>query len=601
MNKKKYTCKPRASGVLMAAAALSMMAGMSRAEAQTAPAPAGVAPQAVHIVCLAEKQETLLGNLSLLKDFEGLLTGANALVKTLNGKGESSEWSESVLTDLRSKMRAAVFPIDDFYAKSIGSGVVVDAGRRFVLTTFHVGSSCPFSDGSDGRGKQQLAILDPTGGAIKPIRGDAVLAIQKRDENGNVQLNANGQPVVVDLHPKFICSNTNDVCAKANSDLRQALDAQRDVFARKSYGNASGEARKKLAAEDFDRWQKDFRADVKHWAPDLMLIELREAASIPQATFAVDPDPKKLALRLSGFPLLAQQGREGTAHSAKRILLTEPVTQTATFSGIFKASNDAGKLVSTAKVVEISLLELTGVQALDGNGGAPLYDAKSGLVVGVMDKSSGSGGASSSISYAIPAANVINFLRGIREVKFAAKPIEEIVAPPKPVTPEPQPLAPETRWPLIGGLLAAFVAMAGAIWWFQRKKPEAPRNEVPTAADHQTKPVYVWKLRGAQGPLAGREFLIPTVNGNDTVQVGKNPHACQIVFPDATTEVSTVHCRFIFDSKTKQFFVEDVRSTNGTFVNKRKLNAGEKVRLSGGDVVSLARPDTNMFSVSEGV
>ncbi len=59
------------------------------------------------------------------------------------------------------------------------------------------------------------------------------------------------------------------------------------------------------------------------------------------------------------------------------------------------------------------------------------------------------------------------------------------------------------------------------------------------------------------------------------------------------TEVSRLHARL--QSDHLNIFLEDVGSTNGTFVNGRRLGPGESYRLRAGDVVSFAQICTWVF------
>lgn len=66
---------------------------------------------------------------------------------------------------------------------------------------------------------------------------------------------------------------------------------------------------------------------------------------------------------------------------------------------------------------------------------------------------------------------------------------------------------------------------------------------------------------------------------------------CSFVFD--TTEVSRLHARCTSDHHN--VFLEDMGSTNGTFVNGRRLEIGEVYRLRAGDAVSFAHICTWIF------
>jgi hypothetical protein len=86
------------------------------------------------------------------------------------------------------------------------------------------------------------------------------------------------------------------------------------------------------------------------------------------------------------------------------------------------------------------------------------------------------------------------------------------------------------------------------------------------------------KLVAASGPGAGREELLR----GDTVVVGRSS-ACQIVVQDE--QVSRQHAEL--RRQGGQWAVRDSDSANGTFVNNRRLAAGESVVLRPGDRLRL--------------
>jgi pSer/pThr/pTyr-binding forkhead associated (FHA) protein len=80
--------------------------------------------------------------------------------------------------------------------------------------------------------------------------------------------------------------------------------------------------------------------------------------------------------------------------------------------------------------------------------------------------------------------------------------------------------------------------------------------------------------------LDERGSKLETIRLNGTLQVGR-ADACQIRLPD--TYASSFHAR-IFD-RDGSWYVEDLGSTNGTYLNQRRitapaeLRAGDKVRI----------------------
>ena len=66
--------------------------------------------------------------------------------------------------------------------------------------------------------------------------------------------------------------------------------------------------------------------------------------------------------------------------------------------------------------------------------------------------------------------------------------------------------------------------------------------------------------------------------------MGRQKNMCDYYLSDAS--VSRVHA--IFEKKGDKVLVRDAGSTNGTFVNDRRIGAHEEVEAALGDTVSIA-------------
>ncbi len=89
--------------------------------------------------------------------------------------------------------------------------------------------------------------------------------------------------------------------------------------------------------------------------------------------------------------------------------------------------------------------------------------------------------------------------------------------------------------------------------------------EVPRAAAASGgRPV----LRGIAGQYAGVELEL----GEEPVVLGRDTRATQLVFDPDTSGVSRRHCQVWFDPETRTFGIEDLWSSNGTF-----LDSGEEL------------------------
>ena len=89
----------------------------------------------------------------------------------------------------------------------------------------------------------------------------------------------------------------------------------------------------------------------------------------------------------------------------------------------------------------------------------------------------------------------------------------------------------------------------------------------------------VWTLQAIDPPESTLSFrLLP----GTLKTMGRAPRADFVV--DAAL-VSRIHCRFTL-SETNRLELEDLRSTNGTFVNGKKV---AKTALSDGDTITVGR------------
>ena len=69
--------------------------------------------------------------------------------------------------------------------------------------------------------------------------------------------------------------------------------------------------------------------------------------------------------------------------------------------------------------------------------------------------------------------------------------------------------------------------------------------------------------------------------------IGKSRLKCDYVIDQNV--ISRVHAKII--KKNNTFFIEDMDSTNKTFINGKKLEPGRKEKISKGDKITLADMD----------
>jgi hypothetical protein len=87
-------------------------------------------------------------------------------------------------------------------------------------------------------------------------------------------------------------------------------------------------------------------------------------------------------------------------------------------------------------------------------------------------------------------------------------------------------------------------------------------------------------LRGIAGQYAGSSFGLDT--GPSTL--GRDQRAVNLVFPPEANSISKVHCRVSWDAMRRIFLLEDLGSTNGTFLaTGERLSPGQVRELRPGD------------------
>jgi pSer/pThr/pTyr-binding forkhead associated (FHA) protein len=94
------------------------------------------------------------------------------------------------------------------------------------------------------------------------------------------------------------------------------------------------------------------------------------------------------------------------------------------------------------------------------------------------------------------------------------------------------------------------LGLAGALLALEHASPNgAPSARLPRAG----------RIRIVAGALSGT-----TASLNQPVLLGRDAKA-NLVFPD-DRDISRKHCEVSFDKETGQFFVQDLNSTNGTYL-----------------------------------
>lgn len=108
----------------------------------------------------------------------------------------------------------------------------------------------------------------------------------------------------------------------------------------------------------------------------------------------------------------------------------------------------------------------------------------------------------------------------------------------------------------------------------------------PTVNDH-TEMLDASKLKsGAVASRAARTYSIVAPAGGPEVLVGRSKESCGVWID--SSKVSKKHAAFVRDAGGG-WVLRDLGSTNGTYVNDRRLDKDERARVSSGDSVRFGR------------
>lgn len=113
------------------------------------------------------------------------------------------------------------------------------------------------------------------------------------------------------------------------------------------------------------------------------------------------------------------------------------------------------------------------------------------------------------------------------------------------------------------------------------KAQPAPAPEPAPQPQPQANPI----LRSLSAQHGGATV---SVAGQQGVLVGRDGSVCGIVFKEGTPGVSARHCSVVWDGRTGEFLLTDLKSTYGTFLaTGQKLTPGVACRLKAGDTFYL--------------
>lgn len=161
-----------------------------------------------------------------------------------------------------------------------------------------------------------------------------------------------------------------------------------------------------------------------------------------------------------------------------------------------------------------------------------------------------------------------------------------------------------------GGIIVAAACIAGILFLlvivavFVKKKKRhsmggasgpAPRTSGPGADPAQDQDDSGYRLQGVSGAMAGKRFMI---RRSSPLTLGRDPEACNVVYPARSPGVSGKHCQVWYDEGI--IYIKDIGSSHGTFrASGARLAAGQPIRLKTGEAFRLGSEKEMMVLVQK--
>ena len=240
-----------------------------------------------------------------------------------------------------------------------------------------------------------------------------------------------------------------------------------------------------------------------------------------------------------------------------------------------------------------------GATISEGNSGGPLVD-ENGAVIGINNE----GVVNKDYYYAIATEQIISVLeqKQIDYTRYseaasaeASEPSDDssdatAAAPAETVSQDTAPaVAEETSSSaesdgmdtktivLICGGAALAVCLIAAVILLTRKKPAPAQNAPKRESNSQPTIAQIFTLIRAK---TGEKAAIDKI----TFVVGKEK-SCDYCI-EGNSSISRNHARFIV--KGTDCFISDMRSTNGTYVNNKRISPNDEVKLRSGDIIRIS-------------
>lgn len=296
--------------------------------------------------------------------------------------------------------------------------------------------------------------------------------------------------------------------------------------------------------------------------PDIAILKAAEpvpgrvALELLEQDDAVEVGDRVYAL---GYPT-SSDGFEGDIYGGKLVAGVEDVTIT---SGVVSRLTTAGLVGNTRLIQHDATVN-------HGNSGGPLINEK-GQVVGLNTYSMGMNAETldDNASYAVRISYILHKADELG-IKIVGK---------------------QGDWRIAALAAVAVVIIVIVAVLIVMKKRGGRRNPMPNPAPYPNPGPYpnpnpTLPINGADtrprlqclsGAFAGKRFSL-----DNSVRIGRDPSRNDLVFPQGTQGVSSIHCVLMVDRNT--VWLKDLGSTYGTYVSGgRRLAANESVQLRIGD------------------